>query len=321
MSALAALQERAGALAPMGVSNLAPILHGRTLYIDGDGLAYYCAGNDETLLGEARQRTADKVQSALRASQAEKLVILLTGSGSHKGHRYAVARVKAYQGQRANSRRPANWRGLRDLLEAGVFGEPRIYMDREADDGFAEAGHADPEGTVIMTQDKDMRMVPGWHLDWVDNRMRYLAPNVFGTVMNDLWYGEKWFWRQMLWGDGADFIPGIPWYMPQGGKKLARCAEVTSADLLADCHDRASCAERVAEVYRSYYKERYLVEMLEQAVLLWMRKDPKAHWFDVAAVGNPLFYFYERPEHFDAWKEINQRVQEAIDLNSLPPQD
>lgn len=318
MDRLAELQAKAGQLAPMGAGASAPILHGRTLYLDADGLAYYCAGNDETLLGEARERTATKIATMQRASQAGNVVLLLTGSGSHKGYRYAVARVKAYQGTRASSRRPANWKGLRDLLEQGVLGVPQIDFDREADDRFAQYGHADPENTVIGTQDKDMRMVPGWHIDWVDNRMRYLAPGVYDSVMNDKQYGIKWFWLQMLHGDTADNIPGLP--LAKVNNKLVKVGEVTAGKMLAGTQSNRDAARAVYDAYHSYYGERALVEMLEQAVLLWMRKCSDASWDDVAAFGNPMAMFWPHNEtpNMAAYNEIEERVTIAQSYDRTP---
>jgi len=307
---LAALQARAASTTFMA-SDAVPILHGRTLYLDGDGLAYYCAGNDETSVAEARSRVTEKVDSMRRASGAGKVIILLTGSGGHKGHRYAVARVKPYQGQRANSRRPQNWQALRDLLERGTFGDSVLcFHDREADDAFGQHGHADPENTVHGTQDKDMRMVPGWHIDWKDNRMFYLPPDTFEATFNDKLFGPKWFWMQMLMGDTADFIPGLP---RAYGKQ---CGEVGAAKILAGASNNAEAFNAVAHAYKSHYAERWFVEMLEQGVLLWMRRGKDADWFDVAAAGGPLHY-PEIPEHFAAWKEISDRVNYALELNAL----
>ena len=317
----AALAQRAALSEPMA-GGAVPILHGRTLYLDGDGLAYYCAGNDETLLSEARARLRDKIEGMLLASGAGRVIILLTGSGGHKGHRYAIARVKPYQGQRVNNRRPKNWQGLRALLEDGAFGPCRIVYDREADDCFAEFGWADPENTVHGTQDKDMRMCPGYHLDWIDNRMFYLPPNTYSAVFNDKQYGMKWFWLQMLHGDTADAIPGLPKVVINGKAKLV--GEVTAGQIMAHYDDNASAARGVAHAYASYYGDRWLVEMLEQACLLWMRRSPDALWDDVITHGplNCIVADWVQDAdsaHFtdNAIKEIQQRVKEADDYNAL----
>lgn len=323
LTGLAALQAKAAALAPQGVNASAPILHDRTLYLDADGLAYYCAGNDDTPLGEARLRLQAKIAGMTKAAQANRTVLLLTGSGSHKGYRYAVARAKPYQGAR-HSGRPKNWQGLRTLLESGLLGNAVNDFDREADDRFAQFGHADPANTVIGTQDKDMRMVPGWHIDWLDNRMRWLPPGTYDLVMNDKQYGAKWFWLQMLHGDGVDFIPGLPFYGTKNAKGLAafkKVGEVTAGSILASATTSEEAGRLVFAAYFSYYKERALAEMLEQAVLLWMRSCPDASWDDAAKDSNPMSMFRGYDTWSIAYNEIKERVTLAQTYAATPSQD
>ena len=136
----------AAAAAPQGS---VPITPGRILLADGDGLAYYCAGNDDTDAGEARQRVVDKLKTAAKAVGAERIIVLITGSGSHKGHRYAVARVKPYQGQRAGSRRPKNWEALRNYMESSEFPfEVDSTVVAEADDLFGWYSHTFPDVVI-----------------------------------------------------------------------------------------------------------------------------------------------------------------------------
>lgn len=307
---LAELQAKACASTPQALGAV-PVLQARTIYTDGDGLAYYCAGNDATLLSEARERVNDKVQGMKRSSGAAEHRILLTASGSHKGYRYAVARAKPYQGQRSNSRRPQNWQGLRNLLMDGHFGPTTSTAKAEADDLFGYHGHSNPEGTVIATQDKDMRMIPGWHMDWVEHTLFWLAPGTYDAMHNDKQFGMKWFWLQCLHGDTADQIPGLPWVMAPGAKKLARCGEATAARLLDDCTNSEQAGNRVLACYETYYKDRALVELLEQAVLLWMRRDAESLWDDCCAPGGPLFQFWNHPNYDAAFAEIRERVTTA----------
>ena len=153
--------------APMGA---VPITPNRILLVDGDGLAYYCAGKDDTDAGEARRSLVRKVKSAAGFVGAERVVVLLTASNSHKGHRYAIARVKPYQGQRAGSRRPKNWEALRNYMESSEFPfEVDSTTVAEADDLFGWYSHTFPD-VVIYTQDKDMRMLPGLHFNLGQHR-------------------------------------------------------------------------------------------------------------------------------------------------------
>lgn len=316
----AALAAIAGS--PMSLGSV-PILPDRKLLVDGDGLAYYCAGNDDTQPGEARERLIDKVKSAQRIVGAGEVRILLTLSGSHKGHRYAVARVKPYQGQRANSRRPKNWRYLRDLMETTNIGfQVEGTSTAEADDLFGRYAYSNPDSCVIYTQDKDMRMLPGMHLDWVTHVAHIVRHRVYnGTVLscdsvyNDKQYGPRWFWLQMLHGDQADNIPGLPRVVIDGKPKL--CGPVTADKLL---RGDAPYHAIVAAMYESFYKERWLVEMMEQACLLWMRRVPEK-WDDCLDTGGPLEPFTDSDNFLEAYAEIEMRVRNADNFNAAPVED
>lgn len=303
-------------------SGSVPVLPGRVLLVDGDGLAYYCAGKDGSSVGDARRALNDKVESAARLVSAERVIILLTGSGSHKGHRYAIARRKPYQGQRANSRRPENWAALRDYLTGNECRFPvEITYTAEADDLFGKYAYTQPDDVVIYTQDKDMRMLPGRHLDWVTHRMHQVgyvhswgtSLTVCNSEFNEKQYGPKWFWLQMLHGDTADNIPGLPKY--KDTKDLLKpVGEVTAGKLLAGETDLKGI---VATCYESYYGDRWLVEMMEQACLLWMRREPDA-WDDCLNPGGPLDIFNDGEATFAAaYLEIQSRVREANDINAI----
>lgn len=263
---------------------------GRVLLTDGDGLAYYCAGNDGTDPGQARWNLINKLDEAMRSSGSTSSRVLLTGQGSHKGHRFAVARIKAYQGQRSGSHRPKNWGYLRGLLEGSPSPDhpAEITITAEADDLFGKYSTIlGAENVVIHTQDKDMRMVPGYHLEWKSMRTTFVAPGTWAHEFNDLLYGRKWFWMQMLHGDGADYIPGLPKYITPKGT-AALCGPATAEKLLADAPDEQTARATVFSLYRGFYPESWQVEILEQAILLWMRNDAKSSALNVLAPGNPL---------------------------------
>jgi hypothetical protein len=319
-----AIAKVAGA-SPMAQGSV-PVTPGRTLLVDGDGLAYYCAGNDDTSAGEARERLVDKVKGAIRQVGAESATILLTASGSHKGHRYAIARVKPYQAQRSGSRRPANWQALRDYMLCASFPfATEVSFDAEADDLFGYYAYSNPSQTVIYTQDKDMRMLPGMHLDWVSHRVHTVEwqqqmdgwVTAHDSEFNGKQYGPKWFWLQMLQGDTADNIPGLPKYLPNLTTVLKPVGEVTAAKLLEGvAYSKGNYAIEVAHWYRTYYRERWLVEMLEQACLLWMRRVP-SKWDDCLDAGGPMHSFNDGSREFAAaYTEIHSRVRQADDINN-----
>lgn len=321
-SPFAAAIAAAAAGAPMSNGEVT-VVAGRLLLADGDGLCYYCAGDDETSPGEARSRLLEKLAAAKRASGSDRVLVLLTGRGSHKGYRYAVARAKPYQGQRENARRPKNWQYLREFLEQyeGELFEVEETQIAEADDLFARYASVHPD-CVIYTQDKDMRMVPGWHLNWLTHIMFKLGKE-FRVEADDKVWGRSWFWSQMLHGDTADNIPGLPWYTdgritksgPNKGKETQhKCGEankVVVQDLPKMSSDMGALL-LLQPLYRSCYGDRWLVELLEQGILLWMRNDAGSSPLNVTAPGNPLAAITTHQLWPSARSEVLQRIAEAM---------
>lgn len=256
---------------------LPPREGGWPVYVDGDGLAYTQSGPAGTSREQARMNVISKIAALRRRFSTSRVEVLLTAPGSHKGHRYAVATVKPYQGQRSSSRRPENWEFLRGLLETGAFDFPvRVAKTVEADDLFAYYAHEAGGEVVIVTQDKDMRMIPAVHCTWDDH---LIIDNRRGAdvVAYGKQYGTLWFWQQMLMGDAADFIPGLPKW--RDGDKLKAVGEVTARKLLADWPGNYLMAVEAA--YGSFYGKDARLHMMEQGILLWMRRNP-ADVFDVA---------------------------------------
>ena len=148
------------AIEPQGVT----VVPGRRVHIDADMLAYQCGGNDETDVATSRRILKSKIDLFKDASGAEGVLLHLTASGSTKGDRAAIAYTKPYQGQR-KGHRPKNWQYLRDYMADGLAGPVKQWYDREADDGFGFISANCPLD-AIATRDKDMRMLPGRHLNW-----------------------------------------------------------------------------------------------------------------------------------------------------------
>lgn len=256
---------------------------GRVLLVDGDSLAYTCSGSDDCSAGQARINVNERVRKAMHACGADRVDVLLTASGSHKGHRYAIARSKPYQGQRQSGRRPKNWQFLRDLLTTGGFQFPvSISSDLEADDLFAHrSAELGAESCVHHSPDKDMRQVPGYHLDWTAFTLHHHDVRCFRSEAVGKTYGHAWFWMQMLHGDTADNIPGLPFYIEgtypsgpnKGQPKRVLCGpKSTAVKGLEHITDDTAAYHYVLNRYRTCYGERAVLELLEQACLLWMRR-------------------------------------------------
>lgn len=334
MMDLSKLAAAASADSPQGLGASAPI-PGRTLYLDGDGLCYVCAGNDDTDVGQARTNLFNKINTTRKACAASRVVILMTGQGSPKGDRYYVARQAPYQGQRSGSSRPKNWTYLRQFLsgdiEVPAYGQVRVHTERylEADDCFSVASQRKgAENIVICTQDKDMRMVPGHHLNWDDYSMCYVSPGTWSAEHNGKVFGRKWFWLQMMHGDKADNIPGLPYYTDgsvvksgpnKGQEKRTKVGDKCAilADLDTITNDRAA-AQWALQYYKTCYGDTFstCLAMLEQGILLWIR--PTADVFSVAEPGNPLYAMSLRDDWPDLQAAIRQRIHQGTQQQAEP---
>jgi len=276
-----------------------PKVPGLTVHIDGDYLAYYASGNDECEPGTARMNAFSLIEKFMALTGAVNAVVHNTASGCHKGERYLAATVKPYQGQRDGSRRPKNYPYLRELLlnYTGDVFRTKVWTTREADDGFgacayfaagnpAQAGYA-----ALATADKDMRMLPGLHVDWTKLCLTTVKPGEYEVIgPNEKVYGLKWFWLQMLMGDTADNCPGLQQYKVENAdgsfKAFKPVGEKTAFKLLEGIDNSDDAYKRVIQLYRGGYygmpdghaEDRFC----EQAALMWMRTGPKAELTDFA---------------------------------------
>ena len=136
-------------------------------------------------------------------------------------------------------------------------------------------------------------MLPGLHLNWDTYELVEVKPDVFGVEHGGKMYGHRWFWTQMLWGDAADNIPGLPKHpdFPRG------VGEVAAGKLLAFAHDDDSAAQAVAQAYKAHWGDEWADRYAEQASLLWIRRTQQApihEWSQFLPVGPQLTAAVER---------------------------
>lgn len=279
---------------PMTVADV-PMVPNLTVHVDGDYLAYYAAGNDDTTPGEARLNALNLLDYFRGRIGAERAVVHLTAPNSHKGERYLVATVKPYQGHRSGSRKPKNHGYLQDWL-LGYTGDAfhsKVWATREADDGIGACSHyavgTTPGYAGIATADKDMRMLPGVHINWRNGAVTRVNPGDYEVIGEDgKLYGTKWFLLQMLQGDTADHIPGLEQrklLKPDGGfHRFEKVGEKTAEKILAGTSNLTEGVARVWQEYlNGYHSEEFAADRFaEQASLLWMRCDNAASVIDFA---------------------------------------
>lgn len=292
-------------------------VQGRVLHMDGDMLCYWAGGNEDTTVARSRGLVLNKIETMRLYSGSTDVVVHLTADASTKGDRRIVATVKEYQAQRKGSKKPHNWRYLRDwLTESGALPwRVKVWSQREADDGVAACAYASKTGPIaIGTRDKDFRMIPGIHVDWEDHTIVEVPAGTWCIVAKDKVFGDKWFWLQMLHGDGADNIPGLPLF---NGKKVG---EVTAHHILAEVGSNHEAYLTVRGCYLNNYGDDWADRLVEQAILLWMRTDLQASVRDFLKIMPP------DPRLVEAVEKIEQRIKgfydEAIRLGGIRlPQD
>jgi len=310
-AAIAAAKAEVSMVAPVAI----PVVPGRVMHVDGDFLCYWAGGgaDSNTGPGRARQAALGKIDMLRSMSGSESVIVHLTASGSIKANRFIIATVKPYQGQRAGSGKPPNWRYLRDFFEShpNVPGlSVKMWGAREADDGFAlvsaQAAAADKLNLCCLAyRDKDMRMLPGLHINWETFDLIEVPAGKYSVVGPDgLQYGRKWFWLQLLMGDTADHIPGLPKYIKDNGKP-GLVGEATAIKLLSWCANSSEAFETVRGLYEGYYADEWADRLMEQGLLLWLRND-------LGATEDNIWEIFPRHPHLErALTAVKERIHDA----------
>lgn len=202
--------------------------------VDGDVYAYACGfiAQSKTSAGEI---VAEPVENALAlvktglrgiwkevetwmdqsGEKCEYLEVFLTGKDNFRDK---LGTIKKYKGNRIGKAKPIHYQAIRDYM-VNHWGA-KVVDGHEADDELAIQACLegyDPDRVCIVSQDKDLKTVPGLLYD----------------------QGKKWafviseqealgnFYRQMVVGDSADNILGIY----KAGPKAAECIKDTDTEL------------------------------------------------------------------------------------------
>ena len=164
----------------------------------------------------------------------------------HSNFRYNVARTLPYKGNR-KAPKPVHYGAVRKYLIE--HWKAVVVSGMEADDAIgidATTAHK----ALIVTIDKDMDMIPGYHYNFV--KKVFYKVSEFEAYRN--------FYSQMISGDTIDNIPGIPGFGKMKADKK-----------LADAKTREELESIVRTVYKDAgFNEDYYNEMHD---LLWIRRE------------------------------------------------
>jgi hypothetical protein len=204
---------------------------GRILHIDGDFLPYQYAFPEDLPYATLRENMFNGIENRRVAAGAEYVQVHLTHPLSDKAQRFDIAVSEPYQGNRTNKSHPKHWHSLNSLLHDKAADDAKYvsWQDREADDAMTQAQwNAYRNGTqdlcVHTSNDKDIRQVAGWYLDWKTNELKFrehkhyyqealASPDSYelSTTLKQgsLFHGVWFLLWQMLQGDSTDNIPAL----------------------------------------------------------------------------------------------------------------
>lgn len=208
-------------------------------------------------IGFASEDVSEKICVARCAEFMEELVMkpwvgeyqgYLTGSDNY---RKEIAVTAPYKGNRTQAR-PKHYDLIREYLEKAWGCE--VIQGQEADDaiGIKAYEFEDIEDYVIMSIDKDLNMIRGWHYNFIKDE-KYL--------INDD-EAIKHFYTQILTGDRVDNIIGLKGIGPKKAEKI-----------LEDCNTEQEMYNAVLKAYDNDEKR-----VLENGQLLWIRRKENQIW-------------------------------------------
>ena len=183
--------------------------------IDGDIVCFRAAAAAENEdEGIARYYADNLLDEIIAGTKADSYNFYLTGKGNF---RYSV--YPEYKAQRIDTPRPRHLAFLREYFtNQGAI----VSEGCEADDLLGAEQCSSQDETVIVSLDKDLLTIPGYHYSW----------EIRGKSKGKSWVKEAkwtnqttfeanyWFYTQCIIGDVADNIKGIPGVGKVGAAKI-----------------------------------------------------------------------------------------------------
>jgi hypothetical protein len=171
----------------------------------------------------------------------------LTGKGNF---REAIAKTAVYKGNRT-APKPAHLAGLRKHLEKEW--DAVVVQGEEADDAIAiEATTLGDGNCIIVSLDKDLDQIAGWHYNFV-KKIGYHIDEQTGMYL---------FYKQILTGDTADNIIGLKGIGPAKADRILEDITIEH-DLYKACIEAYDGNEE---------------RVIENAKLLFLRRYPNQEW-------------------------------------------
>lgn len=223
-------------------------MNNATALIDGDILVYRIgfSANEEAQEKFAVSRMGNFVEGLIRLKGIDTYEGYITGK---KNYRSDIA--STYKENRKDARKPVHYDSLREYLVSKW--DFKVIDGQEADDAMGIKAYELPEdSSCIMTIDKDLDMIRGWHYNFVKEDLYYVTEKE--AIKN--------FYMQILTGDRVDNIPGLKGIGPVKAKKI-----------LKDCDTEQDLFDAVLEKY-----DNDIDKLTERGRLLWIRRQENQLW-------------------------------------------
>ena len=200
-------------------------------------------------LGFAIQNINTKITSIMEATRGSTFTIWLSG-----GNNFRDQLVDDYKANRPE-RKPHWFKQMKQYLIDHYHAE--TTYGQEADDAMSIAQYSAFQPSMIVTIDKDLKMVPGRHCNLDTLEMSTV------TIIE----GLRLFYKQIITGDSTDNIKGL--YKMLGIKATQKyLAPIDEMD------DELSMWLYVLSVFDGIPEE----EVITNARLLWMRSKEEEMW-------------------------------------------
>ena len=184
-------------------------------------------------------------------------------STDKSNYRFKIAKTKEYKGNR-KAGKPIHYDAIREFMCEHWNAE--VIYGMEADDKMGIEACRNPSETVIASIDKDMLQIPCLHYNMdTGERVDALEGHSLELIKNNkklIGFGIIWFYAQMLMGDNADNIPGIPKYGP-----------VKAYNALSGCNTELDMLKCTYGIYKDTYGDDAFEMLMEVGDLLWILRN------------------------------------------------
>lgn len=164
------------------------------------------------------------------------------------------ALVDYYKANRVDAEKPYHYNDLKDYLVQVWLAE--VVNGWEADDALSMNAN---EKTIIVTADKDLNTVAGWHYNHIKDVLYNVSEEDAIT----------WFYCQMLLGDTVDNIAGVKFYGPIKVFKAFK-------DIYGDEKELFMATKKIYQ--KRYGEDEGMDKLIETGRLLYMLREPNVMW-------------------------------------------